>query len=213
MQLCCIGDDSVDKVACAEHGVMVFNDPFSNARSVVELAIGHFVSLSRRLYGTNAVTHGHGWDKTNRGRYEVLDKVLGIVGLGNIGRQVARAAEALGMQVQFYDNRPVAQEVGEEMGWARRPTLSELFRTSDIVTVHTSARDAFGRDNDRILDDYLGELGADRPPAQRIFVNLARANVHSPEALLAAVDTGAIHRAAVDVYPLEPTEWSSWSAT
>src|SRR5690606_2817233 len=141
------GDDSVDKAAAAEHGVLVFNDPASNAKSVVELAIGHLVALSRRLYETNALTHAHKFEKDERDRYEIAGKILGVVGLGNIGRQVAKAAAALDMEIRFYDNRQVAQEVGLEMGWHRCETMQQLFRTSDYVTVHTSARDAWGRDN------------------------------------------------------------------
>lgn len=205
IQLCCIGDDSIDKLAAAEAGVMVFNDPVSNGRSVVELAMGHFIALSRRLYETDVETHQHSWKKTASGRYEVLGKVLGIVGLGNIGRQVARAAENFGMTICFFDSRLVAQEVGEEMGWHRCATLEELFSGSDLVTVHTSAKDARGQDNAGLLDSALPMLGAERPQnSPRIFINLARGNVHTPDALLAAVASGSVRRAAVDVYPDEP---------
>ena len=213
VQLCCIGTDSVDKAACADHGVLVFNDPISNGRSVVELAIGHLIALSRRLYETDVEMHASAWNKSASGRFEILGKTLGVVGLGNIGRATARAAEAMGMRIRFYDNRLVAQEVGIEMGWEKASSLSELFRTSDCVTVHTSARDAWDRDNNQLLNDVLGELAADRPEGSpRIFLNLARGNLHSTEALLAAVRSGAIRRAAVDVYPSEPAPGqAAWS--
>jgi D-3-phosphoglycerate dehydrogenase / 2-oxoglutarate reductase len=205
IQLCCIGDDSVDKQACAEHGVLVCNDPVSNGRSVVELAIAHLIALSRRLYETDAAAHLHRWEKSSAGRYEVHGKRLGIVGLGNIGRAVARAASALGMDVLFHDSRAVAVEVGQEMGFVNVPTLEALFRQCDMISVHTSATDAWGRDNVNLLDPLLGQLGADRAPdAPRLFLNLARGNLHSAEALLDAVRSGAIRRAAVDVYPEEP---------
>lgn len=205
VQLCCIGDDSVDKVACARHGVLVFNDPISNARSVVELAIGHMIALSRRLYETDVETHRHEWQKSATGRYEILDKHLGLVGLGNIGRQVARAAEGLGMHVHFFDNRQVAQEIGEEMGWERHSSLEELFAASDIVSVHTSAFDAWGNDNEGLLDAAFDALASERPKdSPRIFLNLARGNVHASDALRRAVSSGKVRRAAVDVYPQEP---------
>ena len=205
IQLCCIGDDSIDKEACAERGILVFNDPVSNGRSVVEMTLGHLIALSRRLYETDVATHAHRWEKNAVGRFEVLDKHLGIVGLGNIGRQVGRAAEALGMKVSFYDSRLVAQEVGGEMGWRPCESLQDLFEQSDLVTVHTSARDSWGRDNAGFLDDYLPLLGAARPEhSPRVFLNLARGNVHSTEALLDAVRSRKIRRAAVDVYPDEP---------
>ena len=117
VQLCCIGDDSVDKEACADHGVLVFNDPVSNGRSVVEMAVAHLISLSRRFYETDSVCRAGVWEKNNVERYEVKGKTLGIVGLGNIGRQVARAADALGMNIRFYDSRYAAVEVGTEFGW------------------------------------------------------------------------------------------------
>jgi D-3-phosphoglycerate dehydrogenase len=211
VQLCCIGDDSVDKDAAADHGVMVFNDPLSNAQSVVELAVGHLVALSRRLYETNEQAHRNDWQKNNRYRYEVGGKVLGIVGLGNIGRQVARAAQALGMEIRFYDNRLVAQEVGQEMGWQMVDDLATLFRTSDYVTTHTSARDAWGQDNTGMLTHVLAELGRDRPETSpRIFLNLARGNLYDVQALRQAVQDGAIRRAAVDVYPQEPGAGETW---
>ncbi len=213
VQLCCIGDDSVDKQAAADHGVLVFNDPVSNGRSVVELAIGHLIALSRRLYETDTLTRKGGWDKSAKERYEIQGKVLGILGLGNIGRAVARAAEALGMKIRFHDNREVAQEVGVEFGWESAPSIAELFRGSDCVTVHPSARDTMDRSNRSLLTrDVLEQLGADRPAASpRIFLNLARGFLHSADDLLAAVKSGAIRRAAVDVYPEEPRGDEPWS--
>jgi D-3-phosphoglycerate dehydrogenase len=205
VQLCCIGDDSVDKDACADHGVLVCNDPVSNGRSVVELAIGHIIALSRRLYETDIATHENRWDKSNSGRYEIHGKTLGLVGFGNIGRGVARAASSLGMQVRFFDSRPVAVEVGQEMGYTPVSTMQQLFRQSDVVSVHISATDAWGRENVGILDDLLSQLGADMPASSpRLFLNLARGNLHGAQALLRAVQEGHIRRAAVDVYPEEP---------
>jgi D-3-phosphoglycerate dehydrogenase len=213
VQLCCIGDDSVDKEACAEYGVLVCNDPVSNGRSVVEMVIGHLITLSRRLFETDVEMHEHHWRKNAVGRFEVLGKRLGIVGLGNIGRQVARAASSLGMEISFFDSRLVAQEVGEEMGWTRYETLEELFRSSDLVSVHTSALDVRGADNEGFLDKALSQLAADRPSTSpRIFLNLARGNLHGSEALLEAVRNGAIRRCAVDVFPSEPAPGAvAWS--
>ncbi len=207
IQLCSIGDDSIDKNACAERGVLVFNDPVSNGRSVVELAIGHLIALSRRLYETFDDTHAGAWEKSNAERYEVRGKVLGILGLGNIGRQVAKVATLLGMDVFFFDEREVAQEVGEEMGWRRAGTAQELFRHSDMVSVHVSASTPRGKTNEGLLMGLLGQLGAERPQnSPRVFVNLARGFLHAPEELLEAIDSGAIRRAAVDVYPAEPNK-------
>jgi D-3-phosphoglycerate dehydrogenase len=206
VQLCSIGDDSVDKQACAEAGVLVFNDPISNGRSVVELVIGHLIAMSRRLYETNTQTHEGYWEKSNRERYEVRGKVLGMVGLGNIGRAAARAAEALGMKILFYDTREVAQEIGMEMGWEEAETLEALFRGSDMVSLHVSANDHRGDSNEGFITrELLMSLGADRPESSpRLFLNLARGVLLDPADLRAAVDAGRIRQAAVDVYPEEP---------
>ena len=206
VQLCCIGDDSVDKQACADHGIAVFNDPVSNGRSVVELVVAHLIALSRRLYETDAVCRTGAWTKSNKERYEVRGKVLGVLGLGNIGRATARVCEQLGMEVRFHDTREVAREVGCEFGWTYCASIEELFETSDCVTVHVSARDAAGQSNAGLLSDgVLLRLGAKRPESSpRIFLNLSRGFLHSTDDLRGAVEAGAIRRAAVDVYPSEP---------
>jgi D-3-phosphoglycerate dehydrogenase len=110
------------------------------------------------------------------------------------------------MRIRFYDSRQVALEVGEELGWTACPSIEEVFRGSDCVSVHLSARDVNGHSNDgRLTGEILASLGAERPAdSPRIFLNLARGFLHSTEDLLAAVASGAIRRAAVDVYPSEP---------
>ncbi|MCB9758834.1 MAG: 3-phosphoglycerate dehydrogenase [Alphaproteobacteria bacterium] len=206
IQLCSIGDDSIDKQAAADRGILVFNDPVSNGRSVVELVVGHLVGLSRRLYETCPATAAGVWEKSSDERYEIRDKVLGVLGLGNIGRSVARVADALGMEVIFYDNRTVAQEVGQEMGWTLADSMETLFRGADAVTVHLSATDVSGASNAGCLTrELLLSTGQGRPQnSPRLFLNLSRGFLHSTEDLLEAVRSGAIRRAAVDVYPEEP---------
>jgi D-3-phosphoglycerate dehydrogenase len=213
VQLCCIGDDSVDKQACADNGVLVFNDPVSNGRSVVELAIAHLIALSRRLYETDVACRAGNWEKSNHRRYEVKGKVLGIAGLGNIGRQVARAAEAMGMQVCFFDSRFAATEVGIEFGWEECADLQSLFRRSDCVTVHLSAQDTNGCSNAGVITrEVLDQLAADRPEnSPRIFLNLSRGLLHQPVDLIDAIRDGTVRRAAVDVYPEEPRGGETWT--
>lgn len=212
VQLCCIGDDSVDKRACADHGVLVFNDPVSNGRSVVELAIAHLIALSRRLYETNEHTRAGGFDKSQNERFEIQGKTLGVLGLGNIGRQVARAAEALGMRIVFHDTREVAREVGLEMGWEEVGSIDALFRVSDCVSVHVSAEDTRGRRNEALLTrEHFSQLAADRPgESPRLFLNLARGFLYDPRDLLEAIRDGHVRRAAVDVYPEEPRGSAPW---
>ncbi|MGH3166612.1 MAG: NAD(P)-dependent oxidoreductase, partial [Trebonia sp.] len=98
----CIGTNQVDLSAAASRGVAVFNAPFSNTRSVVELAIAEIISMARRLPEKNLGMHNGIWDKSATGAHEVRGRSLGIVGYGNIGTQLSVIAEALGMTVYFY---------------------------------------------------------------------------------------------------------------
>ena len=213
VQLCCIGDDSVDKRACADAGVLVFNDPVSNGRSVVELALAHLIALSRRLYETYDHTRAGGFDKSQTERFEVQGRTLGILGLGNIGRQIARAAEAFGMRIAFYDTREVAREIGQEMGWHQMASIDALFRASDCITAHVSAEDIHGKSNRALITRaHFAQLAADRPdPSPRLFLNLARGFLYDPADLLDAIKAGEVRRAAVDVYPEEPRGAGPWA--
>jgi D-3-phosphoglycerate dehydrogenase len=213
VMLCCIGDDSVDKIACANHGVLVLNDPVSNGRSVAEMVIGELIILSRRIFDSVYQMQGSEWQKNNSQRYEVMGKRLGILGLGKIGRQVAQLAEAMGMEILFYDTGTVAQEVGEAMGWKSVESTEELFRASDFVTVHVSATDAKGNLNENLITaSALAAMGT-RTSSPRIFLNLARGLVVSPDVLKAAIKAGHINYAITDVFPNEPgssgAEWTN----
>ena len=99
----CIGTNQVDLGAAADRGIGVFNAPYSNTRSVVELVIGEIIALARRLPEKTQRMHDGVWDKSARGSHEVRGRTLGIVGYGNIGTQLSNVAEALGMSVVFYD--------------------------------------------------------------------------------------------------------------
>jgi D-3-phosphoglycerate dehydrogenase len=205
IMLCCIGDDSVDKEACAKRGVLVLNDPVSNARSVVELFVGAMIGMSRRMFEAVAETNDSQFLKSQSQRYEVRGKVLGVFGLGNIGKQVAQVGESLGMRVVFYDNRDVAREVGETMGWTYLPDLTTLFRESDVVTCHISAADYRGDSNDQIIRaEHFAAMGERAKSSPRLFVNLARGNIFAADDLVAAVEADHVSRAMVDVYPDEP---------
>lgn len=207
VMLCCIGDDSIDKQACADRGVLVFNDPKSNGRSVAEMVIGEIICLSRRLFDAARETDASRFLKSQVGRYEVQGKRLGIIGLGNIGRQVATLARHLGMDVAFYDNREVSREVGEELHYTSMRSVRDLFAACDIVTAHVSAHDYRGHSNENLItyDDFaaMSEKTADSP---RIFLNAARGNIHTADDLIRAVNEGHVRAAMVDVFPTEPTD-------
>ena len=187
-----IGTDQVDLAVAAEHGVPVFNSPFSNTRSVAELVIAEIVMLCRGVPERNAAAHRGEWLKALRGAVEVRGKTLGIVGYGHVGVQVALLAEALGMRVIFHDiERKLA------LGNAKAvDTLDALLEQSDVVTLHVPE-----------TSETKGLIGAARLAQMRRgarLVNASRGSVVDVDALASALDSGWIAGAAVDVFPTEP---------
>ncbi len=188
----CIGTNQIDLATAAEAGVAVFNAPFSNTRSVVELALSEIIALTRRLTDKNADMHAGVWDKSAVGSHEVRGRRLGIVGYGNIGSQLSVLAEALGMSVLFYDTSDKLA-----LGNARRcGTLEELLAESDVVTLHVDG--APGNSS------LFGEEQFARMRRGSIFLNLSRGFVVDHAALRRHVETGHLAGAAVDVFPVEP---------
>ncbi|QDP96489.1 phosphoglycerate dehydrogenase [Microlunatus elymi] len=188
----CIGTNQIDLGAAAERGIAVFNAPFSNTRSVVELAIAEIIAMARHLTDKNAALHNGVWDKSAKGAHEVRGRTLGIVGYGNIGSQLSVVAEALGMQVYFYD---IADKLA--LGNARRcGSLDELLQTAETVSLHVDGRAG-----------NAGMFGAEQFAAMRprsLFLNLCRGFVVDHEALRENLLSGHIAGAAVDVFPEEP---------
>ena len=215
IMLCCIGDDSVDKHACADEGVLVMNDPISNGWSVVELVFGEMITLARRIFEAEKATSKNEWTKDNIHRFELRDKSLSIIGLGNIGKQVAKMAEAFHMEVNFYDSDEVAQEVGNTLGWNQCGSISEAFREGDFVTVHVSAEDHRGHSNEGLLnyEEHFSQLAANRGEnSPRIFINASRGFLYDPSDLIRAVEDGKVDYASVDVYPTEPgSKGDAWT--
>ncbi|MCO4769065.1 MAG: 3-phosphoglycerate dehydrogenase [Deltaproteobacteria bacterium] len=214
VMLCCIGDDSVDKQATAARGIVVLNDPRSNGRSVVEMVIGQMLAGARRIPDAWGETSRSEWKKSASGRYEVNGKVLGVLGLGSIGSQVARVASSLGMRIRFYDNSDVAQAVGATMDWEPVHSIGELFEASDVLTVHLSAEDLRGRSNRNVITGEhfmaMGRARASESPG--VFINMGRGTLYEPTDLLAAVKAGRVKQAFVDVFPVEPRNASeSWT--
>ena len=206
VMLCCIGDDSVDRQAAADRGVLVQNDPRSNGRSVAELVIGQLLVGARRIPEAWTEMRAGRWEKSNVGRFEVKGRTLGIFGLGSIGKMVARMAEALGMKVIFYDTDEVAIGVGEAMDWQCMDSPTELFAHSDVVTLHLSAEDFCGRLNSGLVTrKMLLELGKMRDSdSPRLFINLSRGFLVDPSDLRAALSADAVRQAFIDVFPDEP---------
>ncbi|MBO0804589.1 MAG: phosphoglycerate dehydrogenase [Nocardiopsaceae bacterium] len=188
----CIGTNQIDLASAASHGVPVFNAPFSNTRSVVELAIAEIISMARRLPEKNFSMHSGVWNKSAKGAHEVRGRTLGIVGYGNIGTQLSVIAEALGMRVYFYD---IADKLA--IGNARRcSTLEELLESVETVTLHVD-----GRSGNR---GFFGEAEFSKMRPRSLFLNLSRGFVVDHAALRENILSGHIAGAAVDVFPAEP---------
>jgi D-3-phosphoglycerate dehydrogenase len=188
----CIGTNQIDLSAAAGRAIAVFNAPFSNTRSVVELAVAEMISLTRRLTEKNDALHNGIWDKSAKGAHEMRGRTLGIIGYGNIGSQLSVLAEALGMGVVFYDTADKLP-----LGNARRlDTVEELLELSDVVTLH--------------VDGRVGNAGLfdakqfARMKRGSIFLNLSRGFVVDQDALADGIRGGHLAGAAIDVFPVEP---------
>jgi len=188
----CIGTNQVDLQEATRRGIAVFNAPYSNTRSVAELAIGAMIMLIRKIPEKNKLAHAGIWNKDAKGSYELRGKTLGIIGYGNIGSQLSVMAEAMGMRVQYYD---VQKKL--PMGNAQPvPSLQALLQTSDIITIHTPAT----KQTTHIINTET--LRQCKPGA--LFINYARGEVADIDALKWAMDEGILSGIAVDVYPEEP---------
>ncbi len=188
----CIGVNQVDLKAATEKGVAVFNAPYSNTRSVAELIIGLSVMLIRKIADKNAAAHRGEWMKDASGSFELRGKTLGIVGYGNIGSQVSGLAEAMGMQVLYYD---VATKL--PLGNAKQVAdLKDLLKRSNIVTLHVpsdvSTRDLINWERIKLM-----RRGS-------VLINHSRGDVVDLKAVGKAVKSGKLAGAAIDVFPEEP---------
>jgi len=188
----CIGTNHIDLKACQEKGVVVFNAPFSNTRSVVELAIGEIILLIRNIPDKSQGMHEGIWNKSARGSYEIRGKKLGIVGYGNIGSQLSILAESLGLKVSYYDIREKLALGNTE----KSDSLEDLLKQSDIVSIHVDGR----KENTDLIGDNEFKLMKDGV----IFLNLSRGQIVNIDALQKHIESGKIAGAAVDVFPYEP---------
>ncbi len=188
-----IGTDQVDLEAALQFGVSVFNAPYQNTRSVVELAIGEIIALSRGIFDKSVKAHQGIWDKSAKGSNEIRGKTLGIIGYGSIGSQLSVLAESLGMEVLFYDK---IEKLA--LGNARKAvSMEEVFKKSDIISVHVSGD---SKTNTNLITEKHFNLMKDGV----IFLNLARGFVVDVEALVRSIKSGKIRGAGVDVFPNEP---------
>ncbi|HTN65262.1 MAG TPA: phosphoglycerate dehydrogenase [Burkholderiaceae bacterium] len=187
----CIGTNQVDLATAATLGIPVFNAPYSNTRSVAELVIAQAILLLRRIPEKNARAHRGRWEKNATGAFEVRNKVLGIIGYGNIGAQVGILAESVGMHVVYYD-----PESKLPLGNAKPLPLEALLEQSDVVTLHVPANPTTRNLMDR------SRIAAMKPSA--LLINASRGNVVEIDALDQALRENRLAGAAIDVFPVEP---------
>ena len=187
-----VGTNQVELDAARMRGIPVFNAPFSNTRSVAELVIGEIVMLLRRVPSRSEAAHAGRWDKSSDRSFEVRGKTLGIVGYGSIGSQLSTMAEAMGMSVIYYDLSDKLRHGNTEPV----PSLNDLLAQSDVVSLHVPETPATA--------GMIGaaEIAAMRPGAY--LINNSRGTVVDLDALAAALRSGHLYGAAVDVFPVEP---------
>ncbi|PKD16613.1 3-phosphoglycerate dehydrogenase [Salegentibacter salinarum] len=188
----CIGTNQIDLQACLKKGVAVFNAPYSNTRSVVELAIGEIILLMRNLPDKMRLMHEGKWEKSATNSFETRGKKLGIIGYGNIGAQLSVVAESVGFDVYYYD----VEEKLPMGNVTKCNSLKELLETVDIVTLHVDGR----KENKNIISEK--EFGYMKDNV--IFLNLSRGHVVDIQALKKNIESGKIMGAGIDVYPQEP---------
>ena len=188
----CIGTNQIDLDAATAAGVAVFNAPYSNTRSVVELAVAEIICLARHLTDRNKDVHEGRWDKSAVGSHEIRGRTLGILGYGNIGSQLSVVAESLGMTVYYYDivdRLPLGNAKG--VG-----SMAELFELSETISLHVDGRDSNA--------DLIGAAEFAQMRPRTLFLNLCRGNVVDHDALHEVLVSGHLAGAAIDVYPKEP---------
>lgn len=188
----CIGTNQVDLDAASEKGIVVFNAPYSNTRSVAELVIGQLIILLRGLLHKNTMCHDGGWLKSAAGSYETRGKRLGIIGYGSIGTQLSILAESLGMEVYFYDlitKLPLGNAT-------QIKSLPQLLSMCDVISLHVPETPS--------TKLMIGEREIAQMKKGAIVINASRGTVVDLDALAQALKAGDLNGAAIDVFPVEP---------
>ena len=190
-----VGVDNIDVDAATRRGIIVINSPEGNIVSTAEHTIAMLLALARRIPQANSLLHAGVWSREFKGS-EIRNKILGIIGLGRVGTEVAEMAKGLRMDVIAYD--PMISESRAERLGVRLVELETLLTTSDFITIHVplnvSTKGLLGRSQLRLV----------KPTA--MLVNCARGNIVDEEALYDALNQGRLAGAAVDVFSQEPAQ-------
>lgn len=188
----CIGTNQIDLKVATQKGVAVFNAPFSNTRSVVELALAEMIMLMRNIVDKSNKMHTGVWDKSANGSFEIRGKKLGLIGYGNIGTQLSVLAESLGMKVFYYDT-----EEKLSLGNATRcKTMKEVLEQVDVISLHVDGRAA--------NKNLIGVREFSWMKKGVIFINLSRGHVVDIQALKENILSKKVAGCSIDVFPVEP---------
>lgn len=188
----CIGTNQIELTSALEKGIAVFNAPFSNTRSVVELALAEIIILMRNLPDKMNQMHQGKWSKSANGSFEIRGKKLGIIGYGKIGSQLSVIAESLGLDVQYFD-------LEEKLALGNATpckSLEELLTTSDVISIHVDGRES--------NENMIGADEFDLMKNGVVLINLSRGHIVDISALVSNIEKGKIHGTSVDVFPEEP---------
>jgi D-3-phosphoglycerate dehydrogenase len=189
----CIGTNQVDLKCAKRLGIPVFNAPYSNTRSVAELVLAEIIMLFRGVPQRSWGAHEGEWDKSVKGAREIRGKILGIVGYGHIGSQLSVMAEAMGMQVRYYD---IIEKLAIGNAQPCR-SFDNLLAMSDIVTLHVPETPE--------TKNMMTAAKLAKMKKGAFLINAARGNIVDIPALAEALKSGHIAGAALDVFPKEPS--------
>ena len=189
----CIGTNQIKFESCNDSGIVVFNAPYSNTRSVVEIVIAQIINLMRKIVIKSNKMHSGVWRKDSLDSFEIRNKVIGIVGYGNIGSQLSVICEALGMKVLYYD---IVDKLS--IGNAKKcKSLNDLLKNSDIVSLHVDGK----KSNTNLISDKEFSIMKEKS----ILVNYSRGNVVDIDSLIKNIKSKKLMGAALDVFPEEPS--------
>ena len=188
----CIGTNQIDLDFTKKKGIIVFNAPYSNTRSVVEIVIGQIILLIRNIVEKNNQMHKGIWKKNSNNSYEIRNKVLGIIGYGNIGSQLSTIAESIGMKVIYYDKKEKLS-----LGNAKKyKSLNQLIKASNILSIHVDGK----KENTNLI----GKNEFNIMNKGTILINYSRGNVVNISELKKNILSRKIFGAAIDVFTKEP---------
>ena len=188
----CIGINQINLKECQKKGVIVFNAPFSNTRSVVEMVIAQIIILMRNIIRKSNQMHKGIWEKDSINSYEIRNKTLGIIGYGNIGSQLSVVAESLGLKVIYYD---ILDKLS--IGNAKKyNSIKKLLKECDILSIHVDGREG----NTNLIGDK--EINLMKKGA--ILINYSRGTIVNLNSLKRNLKNNKLLGAAIDVFPKEP---------